>query len=200
MNAVNGQTGQRNDPNAILNDCREMNRGIDEIGRSINELRVLYNATTSLTTDDELTRHRAKVDEVQNTTMALYRNLTERMKRIKSNPESGNPRNEKQVGATNRRLRTSINEYQKAEAEHRSRVKEQARRQYLTVKPDATEAELAAVGEDMSGENLFQQAVSKINHNAFLTNLVTATSERSSRQCPEHPSGGARSSQGNSKN
>lgn len=157
---MNGQTGRRNDPNAILNDCREVSRGIDEVGRKINVLRGLYITTASLTSADELKEQREKIDSVQESTMALYRNLAERIKRIKTNPESGNPRNEKQVGATTRRLKSAINDYQKAEAEYRTQEKEQGRRQYLTIRPDATEAELDAAMEDNTG-NLFQQAVSK---------------------------------------
>ena len=160
MNAVNGQAGNRNDPNAILNDCREISRGIDDVLRNVNELRGLYLTTTSLTSADELTQHRARIDALQETTMALYHNLVERMKRIKINPESGNPRNEKQVGATSRRLKLAMNDYQKAEAEYRAREKEQGRRQYLTIKPDATEEEVTRATEEISGENVFQQAVS----------------------------------------
>lgn len=159
MNAMNGQTVQRKDPNAILNECREVNRGVDEIGRNINELRRLYRKTASLTTDVELRLHRETIKGVQDNTMDLYRNLIARMKRVISNPESGNPRNEKQVGATDRRLKTAINDYQKGEAEHRSLEKEQTQREFLTINPDATEAELEAASEASSGVNLFQQAV-----------------------------------------
>lgn len=171
MNAVNGQAGRRNDPNAVLNDCRELNRGIDEVESKVNELRGLYITTTSITAADELEQHNSKIERVQENTMTLYRNLVERMRRIKSNPESGNPRNEKQVGATDRRLRTALNNYQKADAEYRSRLQEQKRRQYLTIRPDASEAELQEAMEDTSA-NQFQQAVSLIT--SILVALLTS--------------------------
>ena len=94
--------------------------------------------------------------------MALYRNLVERMKRIKSNPESGNPRNEKQVGAMDRRLKAAMHEYQKADSEYRNRLKQQKRRDYLNVHPDAPEAELRAAEEDYSDTNVYQQSVSMV--------------------------------------
>ncbi|KAF7506384.1 hypothetical protein GJ744_011850 [Endocarpon pusillum] len=177
MNALNGQGGRRNDPNAILNGCREVNRGIDEVERNIDQLRGLYLTTTSLTSADELVKHREQVDDMQETTMALYRSLMEKMKRIKSNPESGNPRNEKQVGATTRRLKTAINEYQKAEADYRAREKEQGRRQYLTIKPDATEEEIEAATEENSG-NLFQQAILSSDRRGNVQSALRAVQDR----------------------
>lgn len=158
---MNGQVNSRNDWDAILNECREINHGIDEVSAKVNELRSLYIKTTTFTSGDDLSKHRKRTDAVQENTTALYRSLVARMKRVKTNPESGHPRNEKQVGATERRLKLAWNDYQKAEAEYRGREKEQVRRQYLTINPDATEAELQSATEEGSGENMFQQNVSR---------------------------------------
>jgi syntaxin 1B/2/3 len=197
MNAMNGQTSQRNDPNTILNDCREVNRGIEEVEQNINKLRGFYLITTSITSNEELEAHRKKINELQEITMALYRRLTERMKKIRTNPESGNPRNDKQVGATIRRLKLAINEYQKAEAEHRARENDQGRRQYLTIAPEATEEEVEAAIQDGTG-NLYTQAVSMmiLEIRQQLTSIIV-TSRSTASQCTVRPSGGSRSESAN---
>jgi syntaxin 1B/2/3 len=159
MSSMNGQGNRPNDPNAILNECREVGRGIDEIELNIKQLRGFYIESSSLTSSDALEIHRKKINKVQETTITLYRNLGGRMKKMRTNPESGHPRNDKQVGATLRRLQSAIIAYQKGEAEHRALERDQGRRQYLTIVPDATEEEVEAAIEDNTG-NLFSQAVS----------------------------------------
>jgi syntaxin 1B/2/3 len=159
MNLMNGQTNRPNDPNAILDECREVSRGIDEIQQNIKTLRGFYITTASLTSSEELKAHRGKINGLQEITIKMYRSLGARLKKIRTNPESGHPRNDKQVGATIRRLQSTIMDYQKGEAEHRALENEQGRRQYLTIMPDATAEEVEAAIEDNTG-NMFSQAVS----------------------------------------
>jgi syntaxin 1B/2/3 len=159
---MNGHANQQMDPNAILNECRDVMRGVEEVEGNVIYLRDLYTGMESLTTAEELKAHNKTINEAQDNSKTLYRNLVERMKRIKAKPESGYPRNEKQVGATDRRLRAVMNDLQKADAEYRTRLKDQKRREYLTIEPNATEAELEEAVEDLSDTSLFQQAVSRI--------------------------------------
>ncbi|KAH0414313.1 t-SNARE, partial [Aureobasidium melanogenum] len=82
-----------------------------------------------------------------------------RVKRIKSRPESRNPRNEAQVNALDRRIRKAINNYQTIESQFRKEVQEQQRRQYLIVNPDATEQEIIQATESGADTQIFQQAL-----------------------------------------
>lgn len=157
---MNGQTSERNDPNYILDECRDVGRGIQELERKVSQLRTLYRAATSIASAEEDRRHKAEIERVQNDAMSLQRNLARRVKSIQSKPESGNEHNKLQVGKIDSDLKKAMNDYREAGAEYRTILKEQARRQYLTIKPNATEAELTQVADDLSDQNLFSQAVS----------------------------------------
>lgn len=159
MNPMNGQTSERNDPNYILDECRDVGRGIQELERKVSQLRTLYRAATSIASAEEDRRHKAEIERVQNDAMSLQRNLARRVKSIQSKPESGNEHNKLQVGKIDSDLKKAMNDYREAGAEYRTILKEQARRQYLTIKPNATEAELTQVADDLSDQNLFSQAL-----------------------------------------
>jgi syntaxin 1B/2/3 len=160
MSAMNGDTSLSNDPNAILNACREIHRGIDEVESSVQKLHDKYLDVDKFTSSEELKKYKKEVGSMSLTTRGLYRNLLQRMMKIKADPASGNPRNEKQVGATERRLKGAMNQWQQSDMEYRRRLQDQGRRQYLTINPDASEAEVTQAMESSSATNMFQTAVS----------------------------------------
>jgi len=89
----------------------------------------------------------------------MYRSFVARMKRIKSNPESGDPRNAAQVGRVDRRLKTAINKYQQVDQKYRRDMQEQTAREYRIVRPDASDAEVREASEDTSNTQIFSQAL-----------------------------------------
>lgn len=91
--------------------------------------------------------------------MTLYRNFGARIKAIKQQRESGEPRNKPQVGKVDRKLKSAINEYQQVESDFRKKLSEQMARQYRIVKPEATDEEVRAAIEDTSNNQVFSQAV-----------------------------------------
>lgn len=98
--------------------------------------------------------------ELDNLTQAImdqYRALTDRLKKIKSNPDSRQPRNVAQVNKTDRDLRRAIQRFQELEAGSRKELHAQAERQARIVHPDATDAEIAQMVDNESP--VFQQAV-----------------------------------------
>ena len=142
------------DPSAILNECRDIDRAIDDLERRLQELQSLQRRFT--------TSNESSSDQINNmgsSIMSSYRALGQRVKKVKSQPESGNQRNAPQVGKVDRRLKTAINTYQTVESEFRRRVREQQVRQYKIVRPDATEDEVRQACEEPN-QQIFQQAVS----------------------------------------
>ncbi|KAI7180770.1 hypothetical protein KC331_g5951 [Hortaea werneckii] len=91
--------------------------------------------------------------------MTGFRGLADRVRRIKGQPDASNPRNQAQVEALDRRIRRSINAFQQTESQFRREVQEQQRRQYLIVRPDATEQELQEATEAGGDQQIFQQAL-----------------------------------------
>lgn len=147
---------QQRDPNATLNDCRAVGHAIDDLEARLPDLQRLQRAFTSgtgVSTNKD-------IDAMSADIMAGYRGLADRVKRIKTRPDAGAARNKPQVDALDRRIRKAINTYQQTESQFRKEVQEQQRRQYLIVRPDATEAEIREA-TDNNGDDvqIFQQAL-----------------------------------------
>ena len=153
---MNGQTGAygarpNRDPNAILNECRDIDRGIDSIHRNLDQLRSLHRTLD--------TKNNREIDSLSSETMTMYRSFTARIKTIKSQKESGDPRNKPQVGLVERKLKAAINEYRNVEKDYRQNLSEQMERQYRIVRPDASDQEVREAVQDTSNTQVFSQAV-----------------------------------------
>lgn len=148
-----GRPGASN-PDAILNECREVDRALDQIDGQLSSLERIFKQV--LARPDMPT---GEIENMSNQIMTGYRALVTRVKNIKSKPESGNPRNAAQVGKVDRRLKATINKYQNLEADFRRDSQAAAERQYRIVRPDASEEEVRQAVEDPNAQ-IFQQAVS----------------------------------------
>ncbi|KAF2659324.1 t-SNARE [Lophiostoma macrostomum CBS 122681] len=148
-----GQASGGADPNAILDECREVDRALDQIDGQLGNLERIFKQV--LARPDMPS---GEVTALSSQVMTGYRALVARVKNIKSKPESGNPRNAPQVGKLDRRLKATINKYQNLEADFRRDSVAAAARQYRIVKPDATDEEVQKASEDPSAP-IFQQAL-----------------------------------------
>lgn len=160
---MNGPSSARADPNYILNQLQSINEAIDGVETDLGQLASLHrDALSAVNTDynspktNAVQRAKAKEEDVQN----LLRNLINRMKDIKSSPESGNSRNANQVGRTQRRIGSTMNQFQKVQQDYRKALREQNERQIRIINPTATDEEVAQAIEDPSHAQIFQQAVS----------------------------------------
>ena len=162
MNGSAGAHGQQatRDPNAILNECRNIDRGIDSIETNLERLRFLQQRAIDDPDASQGTQTNRELDSLSSETMTLYRSFAARIKSIKQQKESGDPRNAPQVGRIDRKLKKAINEYQNVEAEFRRKLGEQMARQYRIVRPDASDSEVQEAIQDTSNNQVFSQAVS----------------------------------------
>lgn len=153
MQNYGGQPAQSADPNAILNECREVDRAIDDLNSQLKQLQNVFGQV--LARPDMPS---GEINNISSQIMTSYRGLVGRVKNIKSKPESGSPRNAPQVGRVDRRLRDTLGEYQTIEAKFRADSKAAAARQYRIVAPNATDPEVEAAIENPEAP-IFQQAV-----------------------------------------
>ena len=157
MGAVNGRG---RDANAILDETTGIDRGIDTIEQNLARLRLLQQRAIDDPDASQNTQTNREIDALNSDTMNLYRNFGERLRRIKSQPASGDPRNKAQVSKVDRKLKNAIQEYQKVDSEYRRKLGAQLERQYRIVNPNATEQEVRTAVEDTSNNQIFEQAVS----------------------------------------
>ncbi|KZF24233.1 t-SNARE [Xylona heveae TC161] len=155
-----GHNGASNSPMAILDQCRFIDQGIDEIDQNLASLSNLQRATVydpnwSPSPTSESNR---RLEALNKKTMDLYRLLVSRVRKIKSQPASQEPRNSAQVGRVERRLKKAIEQYRVIESDFRKEMQQQMERQYRIVAPEATDAEVREAVQD-SNQQVFMQAL-----------------------------------------
>ena len=164
MGRINGAaTGYgrntQEDTMAILNDCTAIHREIDVIDENLSRLRTLQQDSLKAANVSQNTDTNRELDVLGTKTMDTYRNLVQRLKKVKSTPGAGSATNNAQVGRVDRRLRSAIQAYQTMDAEYRKELREQIARQYRIVNPAATVEQVNAVVDDPSNTQIFSQAV-----------------------------------------
>ncbi|KFY42368.1 hypothetical protein V494_02449 [Pseudogymnoascus sp. VKM F-4513 (FW-928)] len=158
--AQNGQQfGRQQDPNAILNECREIDKGIDAIERNLETIRMLQQRALDDPDSSQQSATNSQLDSMSSETMTMYRSFAARIKSLKQQPESGSPKNAPQLGKVDRKLKAAINQYQNVESDFRKKLQAQMARQYKIVRPDASEAEVREAVEDTSNQQVFSQAL-----------------------------------------
>jgi len=147
------------DPNAILNDCRDIERTLRDIESSnlqqINTLQqqILQSPDTSSNSQPAL-----QLEALVSETMQQYTSLTDRLRRIKGKPDAKSSKNGPHVERVDFRLRQVMNQLQVLESQFRNRMREQMERQFRIVRPEASDDEVRAAVEDTSGQ-IFSQAL-----------------------------------------
>ncbi|EFQ30829.1 SNARE domain-containing protein [Colletotrichum graminicola] len=177
--AQNASGFGQSDPNAILNECRSIDQGIDQIESNLNQLRMLQERSLTDADTSANSSTARQLDALSSETMAMYRSLTDRVRTVKSSPDGQSARNSPQVGRVDRRLKGAIQQYQQVESAFRKRTQDQMARQYRIVRPDADEREVREAVEDAgAGAQIFQQAVMQSGRQAQANAVLNAVQDR----------------------
>jgi syntaxin 1B/2/3 len=167
------------DPNAILNECRDIDQGIDRIERNLDQIRMLQDRSLNDTDQSSGSATSRQLENLSSETMQLYRGLTDRVRTVKSNAESRQPKNAPQVGRVDRRLKQAIQSYQQVESAFRKKTQDQMARQYRIVRPDAPDSEVRAAVEDTAnGGQIFQQALMQSDRRGQARAVLNAVQDR----------------------
>ncbi|EGX89917.1 syntaxin [Cordyceps militaris CM01] len=176
--AQNAGSMAGNDGNAILNECRDIDAGVNQIERNLEQLRMLQQRTLDDADSSSSSAANRQLDALSSETMAQYRELTERVRTIKSSPEANTPKNKPQVGRVDRRLKQAIQQYQQVESGFRKRTQDQMARQYRIVRPEASEQEVRAAVEDTSNNQVFSQALMQSDRQGRARAALSAVQDR----------------------
>ncbi|KAI0837590.1 t-SNARE [Hypoxylon sp. FL0890] len=162
---------------SVLSEVSEINRGIDMIDRNLDQLKMLQQRALDDADASATSNTNRQLDALSSETMAHYRSLTERVRQLKSNPESQQKFGQ-QVRRVDGRLKDAIRAYQGVESAFRKKTQEQMARQYRIVRPDADEAEVRAAVEDQTGGQVFQQALMQSNRRGQAQSVLSAVQDR----------------------
>lgn len=176
--AQNAASFGQGDPNAILNECRDIDRGVDAIERNLEQLRMLQQRALDDADSSASSGTNRQLDALSAETMNMYRGFTDRVRKVKSSPDSRLPKNAPQVGRVDRRLKQAIQQYQSVESSFRKKTQDQMARQYRIVRPDASESEVRTAVEDTSGGQVFSQALMQSDRRGQARAALTAVQDR----------------------
>lgn len=172
MQNYGGQPAQSANPNAILDECTKINSAINDLDGQLVNLQQVF--AQVLARPDMPS---GEINNLSSQIMTSYRNLVNRVKNIKSKPESGSPRVAPQVGRVDRRLRETLQKYQKIEADFRANSKAAAARQYRIVAPDASDEEVEAAVQNPEAP-IFQQALLNSDRRGQASSTLRNVKER----------------------
>jgi syntaxin 1B/2/3 len=161
MGYAQQQPQQQSGTTAILNKCREINEGIQDLRtKRESQLAAAQNALLDSSTvrDDQATRQ--TLDYIEDEINTAFRYLRDLLKNAKQTPGSGDPRVQTQIDVTSKNLRREINQYQSVQSDFQKRLREQVRRRYEISNPEASPEELDQGVENvlMGQEQSFQVA------------------------------------------
>jgi syntaxin 1B/2/3 len=178
--APNGSSfGRQQDPNAILNECKDIGLGIDKIENNLERLRSLQQRALDDPDSSAQSNTNMQLDSLTSETMTLYREFAGRIRSIKQRPDSGSPRNASQVKNIDRRLKTAIQQYQRLESDFRAKLRDQMARQYRIVNPNASQAEVESVVSDTSAnQQVFSQALMNADRRGQSRQALNAVENR----------------------
>jgi syntaxin 1B/2/3 len=170
------QFGRQGDPNAILNELRDIENSITEVDGLVKELQTLQDKSLGAVDNTDLL---VTIADKGNKAIQAYRALAERLMRIKQKPESGSPRNAPQLGKVDRRLKKAVQDYRKIDAEFGQKSRSARERQFRIAYPEADERQVREAGEAENDGQIFRMAMMTGNRRAQAGNVEAAVRDRS---------------------
>lgn len=161
------------DPNRILNECRLIDSEVDSLDARLQRLTQVQDNYLQ----DPQAKSDAAVQAESEQLMTAYRGLVDKMKRVKQDRESGNPRNSAQVGRVDRKVKASMNKFQQADSKYRQKLAERMGRDYRIVRPDASDAEVREAIES-DNRDVFSQALISSDRRGEAQNVASRVRSR----------------------
>lgn len=160
-------------PNRILEESRAIDAYCEELEARQERLSQTQQSFISDTTGGSSDALKAESEAL----LGAYRDLVARTKRLKQDKDSGNPRNAPQVGRVDRRVKTSMNKFQKLDSEFRNKLQERMVREYKIVRPDASDAEAREAVQDPDVQ-IYSQALMSSDRRGQATSTLQAVRGR----------------------
>lgn len=178
--APNGQQyGRQNNANSILAECTAIREAVKDVtDNRLPELQALQRAVVNDPDASPSSQNARQLEAGNAEVMKIYRQLADKVRHIKSKPESGSPQNSKQVGSTSRLVQSAITQFQQLDEQYQRSLKQQMARQYRIVRPDASEEEVREAVEDTESQQVFSQALLQGNRRGQSQSALNAVQSR----------------------
>lgn len=170
-----GQT-QTNNDNTILDECKDISRGIEDAEDNMARLAILQKRCLEDVDTSGQSDSKREVDLLTQAIMDQLRRLADRIRDIKTKPDSGLSLNANQVDRVKRALEKAVGDNLRQEQAFREASQSQMERQIRIVRPDATDEEIRNAVEQNSP--VFQQALMRGNRSKQAEQVFSAVKAR----------------------
>ena len=146
----------------FMNKISQINRDLDKYDHTIDQVDSLHKRLLTEVNEEQASHLRHSLDNF----VAQATDLQFKLKNeIKSAQRDGIHDTNKQAQAENSRQRflKLIQDYRIVDSNYKEENKEQAKRQYMIIQPEATEDEVEAAISDVGGQQIFSQALLNAN-------------------------------------
>ena len=144
-------------PQQLLETCRMLKAKMADLGREIEELSRKHAQAKDVT--DATNPALQGIDTLTNKIMSNFRELAPQMQRLKGKINAGNDMVSGQIGLLTTTMNSLKQNFDRADMQYRKDLREQLKRQYRIVRPEATEAEAEEAASEQNAQ-IFSQAVS----------------------------------------
>ena len=162
----------------VLDECSSIDNGINQVEHNLEKLRSMHQRSLDDADSSSASASNRQLDSLSADTMSLYRELTQRVRELKSKPSQQIAQYRGQVDRVDRRLKSAIQQYQEIESQFRKRTQDQMARQYRIVRPDASEQEVRAAVNDTSNTQVFSQAMLQSDRQGRARAALSAVEDR----------------------
>lgn len=166
-----------NDFVTFMNSINEINEGLDHYQQLINSIDVLQRRLLSEVNEEREQEARGELDEVSAEANNLQYQLKQQIKQAQQQA-LGDSAKEAQAENSRQRFLKAIQDYRIVEVNYKEQNKEQAKRQYKIVQPEATDDEVEAAISDVGGQQIFSQALLNANRRGEAKTALAEVQQR----------------------
>ncbi|AMD21407.1 HER128Cp [Eremothecium sinecaudum] len=146
----------------FMNGINEVNRKLDNYSQLISQIEAYQKKLLTEVNEEQEINLRRQLDGFASQASDLQYQLKNEIKYLQQRA-IGDPSKVAQAENSRQRFLTLIQDYRVTEANYREENKQQAKRQYRVIQPQASEEEVEAAISDVGGQHIFSQALLNAN-------------------------------------
>lgn len=173
----NGAGQSSNDFVSFMNGINNINSGLTNYQQLINNIDVLQRRLLSEVNEEREQQARAELDQVTAEATNLQYQLKDLIKQAQQQA-IGDSAKEAQAENSRQRFLKAIQDYRIVEVNYKEQNKDQAKRQYRIVQPEATDDEVEAAISDVGGQQIFSQALLNANRRGEAKTALAEVQQR----------------------
>ncbi|TVY23457.1 Protein SSO2 [Lachnellula hyalina] len=165
--------------NPIFEEIGAIKKKIQDMDSDSGELSAFKTLQQKSLNNPDPSASNEQLDKKSNKIMADYRNLVERIRHLKSNPQIYKNQNyNKPISTIDSQLKNAMKTFEDMDTEFANKLREQMARQYRIVRPEASDAEVREAVGNQTNQQVFSQTLMQSNRHGQAQSAMSAVRSR----------------------